>query len=385
MSTISGALRIETGLRFGGWLPNYHDMGLIGQLLSPLVLDGCSVTMNPMTFLRRPYLWLRMIDELDLSTSAAPNFAYELCTRRVTDSQLAELDLSRWSYALNASETVSPSVIEKFAERFATAGFRPEAMTPCYGLAESTLLVTGSGQRLPVVKTNRFTTSRAEDAGRLLVSCGVPLDTDLRIVDPETLAVLPPGMVGEVWVRGENVTQGYWKAPELTEATFDCVTAGGDAGFLRTGDLGLLEDGELYVVGRIKELIILRGRNLLPQDVEEEIRLHHQELRSGVGATFGLQSTDGGDLVVIAHEVATKIPADQLADLASSIKATVSREFGIEVDGIVLLRPGGVARTSSGKIQRAEMRRRFLDNELDPAYVERSRRLEAEHGEPALR
>ncbi|WP_166459500.1 fatty acyl-AMP ligase [Amycolatopsis pithecellobii] len=374
IAAIARALDLAPGVRVGGWLPNYHDMGLIGQLLTPIILGGTSVAMDPMTFLRRPYLWLRMIDELGIAVAAAPNFAYELCTRRVTDEQLAGLDLSRWEVALNGSEAVSATVVERFTTRFKTAGFRPESFAPAYGLAESTLLVTGSARRRPVV---RKPDSPAGAAGHSLVSCGRCDDVDVRIVDPESRSVLAEGEIGEIWVRGGSVAQGYWNAPELTEATFGGMTADGERRFLRTGDLGLVDDGELYIVGRMKEIIVVRGMNLHPHDIEEAARAQQPRLAARVGAAFGVSHPTAGELLVLAHEVEAGTPAEEFAGLVSSVRLMVSREFGVELDGMLLLRPGGVPRTTSGKIQRAEMCRRFLQDETTPLYLDLTARLQS--------
>ncbi|PKW16726.1 fatty acyl-AMP ligase [Saccharopolyspora spinosa] len=382
VATIARALGLQPDDRVGGWLPAYHDMGLIGQLLTPIVLGGSSVVMDPMTFLRRPHLWLRMIGELGIKVSAAPSFAYELCVRRVTDEQLADLDLSGWEVALNGSEPVSAAVMDSFCARFASAGFRPESFAPAYGLAEATLLVTGSARRRPLVGMSG---SAAVDTGRAPVSCGRVDGVDLRIVDPETRFVLAAGEVGEIWVRGASVARGYWNAPELSAATFGNSTTCGEGHFLRTGDLGVVRDGELYVVGRIKDVIVVRGRKLHPHDVEETVRLQHERLRAGIGAAFGVFPPDTGELVVLAHEVAPGTPEQEYAGLVSSIKLTVSREFGVDLDGVVLLRPGGTPRTTSGKVGRVEMRRCFLDGEVRALHVDMTARLRTlRAGQPVL-
>ncbi|MFD2419407.1 fatty acyl-AMP ligase [Amycolatopsis pigmentata] len=375
IAAIARALDLAPGVRVGGWLPNYHDMGLIGQLLTPIVLGGSSVTMDPMTFLRRPYLWLRMIDEVAVEVAAAPNFAYEQCTRRVTDEQLAGLDLSRWEVALNGSETVSATVMERFTARFSRAGFRPESFAPAYGLAESTLLVTGSARRRPVVRKHSEPDAPAVDGGRSLVSCGRCDGADVRIVDPGSRSVLVEGEIGEVWVRGGSVSQGYWNAPELTAATFGGVTVDGEGHFLRTGDLGLVENGELYLVGRMKEIIVIRGMNLHPHDLEEAARARHPQLSTGCGAAFGVSHATAGELLVLAHEVAAGAPREEFAGLVSSVRLMVAREFGVELDGMLLLRPGGVPRTTSGKIQRGQMRSRFLRDEITPLHSDLTGRL----------
>ncbi|MFK4106440.1 fatty acyl-AMP ligase [Streptomyces sp. NPDC019531] len=366
---IGRALGVGAGARSGGWLPNYHDMGLIGQLLTPIVLGGTSVSMDPMTFLRRPHLWLRMIDEMSIDVSPAPNFAYGLCTRRVTDEQVSGLDLSRWTVALNGSEPVSPSIMDAFSTKFAAAGFRPEAFAPAYGLAESTLLVSCSVRRRP--KTREFSDQTAPTPGsrRLAMSCGRPTDADVRIVDPASRTALAEGQVGEIWISSGSVARGYWNAAEATEAVFGGITSSDERTFLRTGDLGFLQDGELHIAGRIKEVIVVRGRKLHPHDLEEEARLRRYELRSGAGAAFSVAHPAGGELLVLVHEIAAGTPEETFTELGSAVRHRMSKEFGVELDGLVLVRPGHVQRTTSGKIARTEMRRRFLADELKPLYV----------------
>ncbi|MEU8927035.1 fatty acyl-AMP ligase [Kitasatospora sp. NPDC048545] len=381
-SALLNTLAVPAGTRFGGWAPHFHDMGLMAQTLPALFLGTTCVLMSPVTFIKRPYQWLRMIDRYDVGWSAAPNFAYELCCRRVTDEQLAALDLSRWAYAVNGSEPVRTATVTRFAERFAAAGLRADAPSPCYGLAEATVFVSGAAPRPPaparvdadLLADHRF--RRTDAAGRDLLGNGTAADFDVRVVDPATGTVLPPGRVGELWLRGPSVARGYWRNEEATERTFRARTADGEEGFLRTGDLGLVDDGELYVTGRMKETLILRGRNLYPQDVEHELRLHHPEL-GAVGAVFtatpdGAPAAAGGseDALVVTHELAGRLDEDGLRALAAGIRQTVVREFGVPVGGVLLLRRGQVRRTTSGKIQRAEMRRLCLAGELRPEYAD---------------
>jgi acyl-CoA synthetase (AMP-forming)/AMP-acid ligase II len=364
--------------RFGGWIPLYHDMGLMAQLLPALFLGSDCVLMTPNAFVMRPHLWLRMIDKYNIGYTAAPNFAYELCRRRVTDAQLAQIDLSRWEYAANGSEPVQASTLLAFAERFALAGFRADALCPCYGMAEATVYISGCAHRRPVIHPveadllarHEFKLAQPGQATRDLVSCGPARDYDVRIVNPETGQVLPEGRVGEIWLRGESVARGYWRNEQATRATFQASTAEGEGGFLRTGDLGLVHGGEIYVTGRIKEMLIVHGRNLYPQDIEHEVRAQHPELSTRFGAVFTVSAPDGEEVVVVTHEIKGRFSEERLREISSSIKTTVSREFGVRVAGVVLLRPGSVQRTTSGKIQRAAMRQLFLANTLIPVHEE---------------
>ncbi|MGW4207265.1 fatty acyl-AMP ligase [Lentzea sp. NPDC004789] len=339
--------------RLGGWIPLHHDMGLIGLMLPGLLRTAGYVQMDPMSFLRRPFHWLRMIDTYDVGGTAAPDFGYDLCVRRISDDQLAELDLSRLTTAVCGSEPVRPRTVRAFAERFAPAGFRPDALVPMYGLAESTLMVTGRAGRPPLV------TEIDADAvangilrpgnGKELVSCGRPQDTELRIVDPATGTELPEGRIGEICLSGPSVTTGYWNRGEFGP-------------FLRTGDLGGVLHGEVYVTGRLKDVMVLHGRNVHPHDVEQELRMCHGELEGLHGAVF---SVPDPERPVVVHEVRARWGAERLSELASAIRQTVAREFGA-APGVVLVRPGSVRRTTSGKVQRSAMRELFLRGELDP-------------------
>jgi acyl-CoA synthetase (AMP-forming)/AMP-acid ligase II len=342
-------------------------MGLMAHLVFPLLLGSATALLSPIAFLKRPHEWLAMVGRCGITFSAAPNFAYELCTRRVTDDQLAGLDLSAWRVAINGSEPVQAAVLSAFADRFAPAGFGPGVLAPSYGMAEATVFVSGTGGRRPVVKRvdpaalERHEIRPAGDLpARELVSCGAPADGfEIRIVAPETLEVVPEGRIGEIWLRGESMFTGYWRA---AAATAEVCT---ESGFLRTGDLGMLCEGELYVTGRIADTMLIRGRNIYPHDVEQELRRHHAELRSRVGAIFAIPG-EGTDELVVTHEVRRGSP--DLSDLAGAIRETVVREFGVSPAGVMLLAPGGVRRTTSGKIERAAMRTLFLAGRLDALH-----------------
>jgi acyl-CoA synthetase (AMP-forming)/AMP-acid ligase II len=369
--------------RFGSWIPHYHDMGLMGIILPPLALGGSCVLMSPASFIKRPHWWLRMIDEFDITFSAGPNFAYELCSRKVTDEQLATLDLSRWKYACNGSEPVQAATLTAFGKRFAPAGLRAETLTPSYGMAEATVFVCSSVRREPVLR--RFDEAQLSDgallpvdapqAGRELVSCGLPTDFDLRIADPVTGAAVPAGTVGEIWLRGPSIGRGYWKKKQATEQIFHA-----DGGFLRTGDLGAVLDDELFVTGRIKEMLILRGRNLYPQDIEYEVRSLHPQLQSLFGAAFTVpvQDEDGleEELLVLVHELRGKPGEEELEQLSASIRRSVFTEFGAHLAGLVLVRRGTVPRTTSGKIQRLQTRDMFRTRALQPLFAKLDRKLE---------
>jgi acyl-CoA synthetase (AMP-forming)/AMP-acid ligase II len=365
-------------MRMVGWIPLYHDLALQALLLPALVRGAYLLLMEPMTFVRRPLLWLQLMDSLDLNITFAPNFAYALCLQKVRDEDLERLDLSRWCLAGNASEPVDAAMLAAFAERFSQAGFRAEAFAPIYGLAEATAHVSGHCGRPPRVQRvdveklaeGRFVEPAVHRTGRDVVSCGAPSRAfEVRIVDPVTREVLPDGWLGEIWLRGRSVASGYWGLG--TAEVFGATTAEGEGGFLRTGDIGAIHDGEIYIHGRLKDTLIVHGRNIYPQDVEHELQAQHPEL-GRVGAVFcGLAIEEGGSdarAVVVAHEVVPNLARDRLPALAAEMRHTVGREFGVQVATVLLLRPGGVLRTTSGKVRRSAMRKMFCDGQLTALY-----------------
>jgi acyl-CoA synthetase (AMP-forming)/AMP-acid ligase II len=365
---------LDEGDRCGGWVPFYHDMGLISTLLLPLYLGGGAAFISPTAFLRRPHSWLDLIDRYDLRYSAAPDFAYERCVRKVSPEQVRQLDLSRWRTAVNGAEPVRAATVRAFQEHFAPAGLRPETMCPGYGLAEVTLCVTSCPpDRDPVVRVVDPVALEQDrlvlaDEGRELVSCGpVPSAFGVRVVDPATEQELPDGRVGEIWLSGPSVAAGYWGLEEETERTFHARGADGSGPFLRTGDLGACLDGELFVCGRRKELLIVHGRNVYPQDVEVDVRAAHPALADGIGVVFAL---DTDDRVVVVHEVGPSWMDEPAAlqEAVTAIKTVVSNEHGLSVRNVVLVRPRAVRRSTSGKPQRLHMRDLFLAGALEPVH-----------------
>jgi acyl-CoA synthetase (AMP-forming)/AMP-acid ligase II len=359
------------GTRCGGWLPLYHDFGLIAHLAVPLLLGGAAVLMTPASFLRHPVQWLVSVDRYDIHLSGGPDFAYDLCLRKVTDEQLAALDLSRWRHAVNGSEPIRASVLGAFTERFAATGFRAEAMSPGYGLAETTLSVTLSPPDERPVITRVDAAALADhlfvplpelagDAGpgRRLVASGRWSADKGVIVDPGTGAELPDGRIGEIWVRGESVSPGYWEGPEDTALVFGAVTARGTRDCLRTGDLGASWQGQLYVTGRIKEMLISNGRKLYPQDIEDVVRGSHPSLATGFGAAFRLEGGghDAPDEIAVVQECRSGLVGPDGAEaVAGAIRQRVRQQLAVALAVVVLVRPGTVERTTSGKIQRTGM------------------------------
>lgn len=364
--------------RFTSWLPHYHDMGLIAHVLHPLWLGTLCVQLPSISFIKRPVSWLRSIGEYGLTVGGGPNFCYDLCTRRITDAQLAELDLSGWRLALCGAEPVRPATLDAFARRFAPAGLRAENLYPGYGLAEATLVVSGGNPGAPARRLTvdagalehdelRAPAPAPATATRTLVSAGRAHDFDLRVVDPVAGRELPAGRVGEIWLRGDSVAQGYWRQPLETARTFHAALDGTDGGFLRTGDLGAVDDGEVYITGRLKEVIILNGRNIYPQDVEWAIRDISPALGAGHGAVFTVDA--GREQLVVVHEVrAPHADTERLRALARRVQALVGQDFDVPAGNILLVRPGTLRRTTSGKIQRTLMRRLFLQGEFTPLH-----------------
>ncbi len=356
------------------WLPPYHDMGLIGGILQPLYGGFPVVLMSPVAFLQQPICWLQAISRYQASTSGGPNFAYDLCVRKITPEQRATLDLSSWDVAFSGAEPVRQETMARFVEAFAPCGFRREVFYPCYGLAEATLIVSGGQKAAPPI-VQRFETSALArkqvvqtspgSSGVPLVGCGQTMPSQkIVIVDPESLTQCPPDHVGEIWVTGPGVAQGYWNQSEETEQTFQAHLADTSEGpFLRTGDLGFLKDGELFITGRIKDLIIIRGRNHYPQDIELAVEQSHSALRQGCGAAFSID-VDGKEQLVVIQEVKRTHRNANIDEVAWAVRRAVTEEHGLQVYAIVLIRPMSIPKTSSGKVQRHLCRARFLEDSL---------------------
>ncbi len=358
-----------------GWLPLYHDMGLIGTLLQPVYTGAVCYLMTPGAFLQRPARWLEAISRYRATTSGGPNFAYELCVRKVGAAQREGLDLSSWQVAFNGAEPVRAGTLRRFAAAFASCGFRASAFRPCYGLAEATLLVSGRHQegepRMHAFDAEALERHEAADAGdparsRDLVSCGATVQTVVA-VDPESGVPSPPGRVGEIWVGGPSVAQGYWERPEETVATFGACLADGTGPFLRTGDLGFVFEGELFLTGRLKDLIILRGRNHYPQDLELTAESSHAGLRAGGAAAFAVDLA-GEERLVIVHEVerhaCAGMEGKKTEEIAAAVRRGVAEEHEVSVAEVVLIRPETLPRTSSGKVQRHVCRDLYLQGRL---------------------
>jgi len=362
------------------WVPLYHDMGLILNVLQSIYVGALCVLMAPVGFLQRPLSWLRAIDHYRGEVAGGPNFAFDLCVHRHRPEEIQGIDLSCWRVAYNGAEPVRASTIHRFASTFAPYGFDAKSMRPAYGMAEATLLIsTGPRGAAPVTrKVSRDALQRShavapaqmEDA-QILVGCGRELLGErLAIVDPETRTPLEPGLIGEIWVAGPHVAQGYWRNPDATVSVFRASTASSVTElWLRTGDLGFLdEDGELYITGRIKDLIIIRGTNHYPQDIEETVQDCHAALRRHCGAAFSVPDQNDEEQLVVVQEVERNFRRQtDVEAIIALIREGITTEHEITAREIVLIRTGSLPKTTSGKIQRHFTRQMFLAGSLSLA------------------
>ncbi|WP_274918761.1 non-ribosomal peptide synthetase [Streptomyces sp. WZ-12] len=371
---------------FVGWLPLFHDMGLIANVLQPLYLGSRSVLMPPGAFLRAPLNWLRAIERYRARVSGGPNFAYELCLQRIDEATRATLDLSGWAVAYNGAEPVRDTTMRRFSAGFRTAGFAPAAHFPCYGLAEATLIVTATPFDRPptsvraepaALRAGRVTPVRADEHGSTLVSSGLPVaGTEVRIVDPETRTTLPAGRIGEVWLRGEGIAGGYHNRPEETEETFGARLADPHQGpYLRTGDLGFLLDGGLHLTGRRKDLLVIRGENHHPHDLEHTAERADPALRPSCGAAFPVD-VDGVERLVLCYELATSRGELDLVGIAARVRQAIATRHGIETHRLVFLPKGAVPKTTSGKVRRQHCRQSYVDGELPVLGIVGTGRIE---------
>lgn len=335
------------------WLPHFHDMGLVGVLQHAVYTGMSVVLMAPLDFIRRPAQWLKAISKYRASISGGPNFAYDLCVERVKDEAVAELDLSCWNLAFDGSEPVKADTIKRFVEKFGKAGFRRECFSPCYGLAEATLFVSSRVPSKPFLLQNR----------QRIVSCGQGWDSErVLIVDPKTQRRCLDGTEGEIWIAGPHIAQGYWRRPNETREIFEAhLSDTGEGPFLRTGDLGYLIGGELYITGRLKELIILHGKNHYPQDIEATVSASHPLLRRDGGAAFSVDVA-GREQLVLFQEVKRQTPLEKAFEIKCAIREALAVNRAIKPYSVILLKPNTIPKTSSGKIMRSSCRADFLRN-----------------------
>jgi amino acid adenylation domain-containing protein len=377
-SMIQAAFRQDEQSVIVGWLPLFHDMGLIGNVLQPLYTGARCILMSPVSFLQRPVSWLEAISKYRATTSGGPNFAYELCLSKITPEQRVELDLSSWRVAFNGAEPVRGETLERFAAAFGPCGFRSQAFYPCYGLAEATLFVAGGpGAGVPKIQAfdrealqenrarHRPDAAPETEAARL-VSCGRAwMEQRIVVADPNSLALCPPGDVGEIWVTGPSVAQGYWGREEESVHSFSAHLAEtGEGPFLRTGDMGFIDRGELYVTGRLKDLIIIRGRNHYPQDIERTVEQCVPSLRKGEGAAFSVE-VDSEERLIVVYEIMRGRHGRELDAIIEAVRQSIAEEHELQVHAVGIIRLATILKTSSGKIQRRAVRDAYLKGRLE--------------------
>lgn len=379
------------------WLPNYHDMGLIGGVLQPLYGNFPVILMAPLDFLQKPIRWLQAISRYQATTSGGPNFAYELACQKVNESQLANLDLSSWSVAFTGAEPIRAETLDKFTATFEACGFRREAFYPCYGMAETTLIVTGGLKSAPplirqldsvALEQNRIVVTKRGEPSRQIVGCGQSAGgLEIAIADPQSKISLQDKQVGEIWIMGSSVAKGYWHQPEETNASFGAYLSDTGAGpFLRTGDLGFLDNGELFVTGRIKDIIIIRGQNYYPQDIELTVEKSHPALKSNSGAAFAIDFKGSERLVVVQEVERTYLRKLNVKQVVESITQAIATEHNLRAYATVLVKTGSIPKTSSGKIKRYACKAEFIAGSLNivgdwsehPQGKAKFRRLKAE-------
>ncbi len=360
------------------WLPHFHDFGLVFGILEP-IYSGCpGILMSPESFIQKPVRWLQAISRYRGTHSGAPNFAYNLCAERQATIKGLDLDLSSWKVAVNGAEPIHYQTVENFVTAFEPYGFTWEAVSPGYGLAEATLKVcsvppytpptvcTVQSTALEQKKVVEVSAQSSEETQKIL-GCGRPiLNSQIVIVDPETLIPCAPDSIGEIWFSGNSVAQGYWQRQEATKETFKArfIEHQGKP-FLRTGDLGFLKDGEIFVMGRLKDLIIIRGRNHYPQDIELTVERSHPALRSNSGAAFSLDVNGKEELVIVQEVERTYLRSMNIDEVVGSIRQAITRQHDLQIYAIVLLKTASIPKTSSGKIQRRACRSGFVAGTLN--------------------
>lgn len=358
------------------WLPVFHDMGLIYGVLQPLYAGFPCYMMAPVTFIQKPIQWLQAISRYKATHSGAPNFAYELCVLKTTPSERATLDLSSLVMTLNGAEPVRADTIQRFTEAFSSCGFKLSTFCPGYGLAEATLVVAGTqNQKLPNFYTiqaealaqNQVIEAKSDEKVQTFVGHGQPgIDSKVVIVHPESLTQCATAEIGEIWVSGSSVAQGYWQRTEETKQTFGAQLQDTKEGpFLRTGDLGFIKDGELFITGRLKDVIIIRGQNHYPQDIEWVVAQSHPALRPSCGAAFTIQVEDEERLVIVQEVERTWLRKLDVDVVTRAIRKAVVQEHELHVYKIALIKTGTIPKTSSGKIQRSACQAKFLEGTLE--------------------
>jgi len=362
------------------WLPIFHDLGLISGLLMPLYAGRPSYFMAPIAFLEKPYRWLKAISKFKATHSAAPNFSYDLCTQKVTDEEKSTLDFSNLKIIGNAAEPVRLETMQGFSDAFKSCGFDFNLFSPAYGLAEATVKVSARiyGQDISyctldpdaLAKHKLVFLPKEDPKGYISVGCGwSSIGAEIRIVNPQTKMQSPVDEVGEIWVKSSSIAQGYWERPEETEKTFHAHLLPSNEGpFMRTGDLGFIYNGQLHITGRIKDMVIIQGRNFYPQDIELTIEKCHPALRPSFGAAFAVEDNQVDHLVVVQEVKREFRKSDDFEGIANTIRMAVAKNHGLRVQAVVLIMPSTIQKTTSGKIQRNATRDTFLSGKLETLY-----------------
>lgn len=358
------------------WLPPYHDMGLIGGILQPLYIGFSVILMAPMTFIQKPLRWLEAISRYKATTSGGPNFAYDLCVDRISDEEIAKLDLSHWRVAFNGAEPIAAKTIQAFSEKFAAAGFNQQAFLPCYGMAETTLIISGrqtdrniNVDKDQILERQVVLSSATESQNH--VSCGSAVSgVEFEIVDPDKQKLLSADQVGEIWVRGNNVSVGYWGKNELSHQTFQATITDQQSQktWLRTGDLGFIHQGELYISGRQKDLIIIRGKNYFPQDLEQSFSTSYSDFKTDAAAAFAI-TVDGEEKLVVMQEIKrTRIKKIDGEAAMEAIRQTISQQHELQAYAILLVKQGAIPKTTSGKVRRFMCRSMYQQKTTNPLF-----------------
>ncbi len=362
------------------WLPIFHDMGLVYGLLAPLYGGRPCYIMSPVSFLEKPVRWLRAMSKYHATHTAAPNFAFDVCTRKVPEEEKSSLDLSALKFVVNAAEPVRLETMQDFAVAFKKSRFRYEAFAPSYGLAEVTVKATSKKiDQVPSycsldvneIEKNRISFVPDQDPNSYkVVGCGwSAIGADIQIVNSETSQLCAGNEIGEIWIQSDSVAKGYWQTPKASKVTFQAMIAGYDGGpFLRTGDMGFIHERELHITGRIKDMIIIQGKNYYPQDIELTVEKCHEAIRPSCGAAFAI-TENGAEKLIVVQEVKREYrKSDELAEVANKVRMAVAKNHGLRVNAISLIMPSTIEKTTSGKIQRSATRESFLNKSLEVLY-----------------
>ncbi|MGD1920337.1 MAG: fatty acyl-AMP ligase [Pleurocapsa sp.] len=348
------------------WLPLFHDMGVIGHVIQPIYLGICCVMMSPISFVQKPVRWLQAISKYQATTSGAPNFAYDLLCDRITDKQMEELDLSTWKVAFSGAEPVQEATLSRFSDNFAGCGFKRSSFYPCYGMAEATLMITGGDKaKFPnILQVDKIALEEGKavevkQSATTVVSAGYPwLDGKMAIVNPESLIECQDNEIGEIWFSGSSVGKGYWQLPEKTLQTFQANLNGNN--YLRTGDLGFIHGGELYLTGRMKDVLVFWGLNYYPQYLEQTVEQCHAGLKNNCGAAFSVEVEGKARLVIVQEIERSHRKSLVLDEVVEKIRWSIFEQHLIDVYAIILVKPGRIPKTSSGKVQRSTCKEQFL-------------------------